>query len=80
MTTCPLGLGNGSGYTNHGCRCTECTEAHSADVQAYRSTPEGRAAVRASNERARRRKALAAKWVRENRPDVWADINAEVDK
>src|SRR6266508_4576028 len=42
MTTCPLGIGNRSGYNNQGCRCDDCRKDASRRVKEYRAIPKNR--------------------------------------
>lgn len=64
--------GTFNGYANLKCRCVECRAANTVYIQRYRLTNGPRAiySVKASG-RAERR---AAKWVRENHPDVWRSL------
>jgi hypothetical protein len=39
------GHGKATTYRNHGCRCTECTAAHTADCNAYKARRRQRAAL-----------------------------------
>lgn len=65
-------------YTYHGCRCDECKRAQREYMRSYRSTRQGRRRTNVNNAAAAARAWRAAQWVRENRPDVWADIRSEV--
>lgn len=52
-------------YMNRGCRCEVCRTAW---AEYRRDLPSARRSQRANNE--------AAKWVRRNHPDVWAELLA----
>jgi hypothetical protein len=55
--------GTDNAYTNLRCRCERCREAHRLHA---RRSPSHRAANRAY--------VLAARWILDNQPDVWASI------
>ena len=68
-TDCPIGYGNATGYTGHGCRCVPCTAAQAAAQRRYRQ--------RTGNEGARIQKEaqrLALELLRENTPDVYQEV------
>ena len=60
-----------STYMNHRCRCDECRAAQSDYMRARRALP-GR--MRTTMRAGRRAEPLAASWVRQNEPDLWASF------
>lgn len=64
--------GTQNGYGNHGCRCDACIEAHSTHQRTDPRTIQSRKNYGRSRLEAQR-------WVRMNRPDVWAAITAGAD-
>jgi len=74
-----LDHGTYTAYTNGKCRCRPCRDAASAYMREYRKTTKGKTAQRYYTNLSVKRASLAAKWIRENRPDIWAIINAEAE-
>jgi hypothetical protein len=67
--------GTSRGYCHYKCRCYDCTKAQREYLRKYRATSAGAAKTRLNNKLSDIRKQLAADWLRENQPDVWAAIS-----
>lgn len=67
--------GTYNSYTNGKCRCDECRTAAREYMRKYRTTNKGRSNSRYYAVLGSRRAQLAAKWVRQNHPEVWESLS-----
>lgn len=70
--------GTYASYTNRKCRCEDCKAAASEYMRKYRKTESGRSRSRLYTHLSAKRNSKAAKWVKDNRPDIWEKICNEV--
>lgn len=66
--------GNYATYSNHNCRCDLCREAHNRWHREYRLTENGRKRTTLANRKSRRIQQAAAFYMKENLPEVYANI------
>lgn len=66
--------GTYASYTNTKCRCDLCREAAREYMRKYRMTEQGRKKSRIYAQISARRNARAAQWLKDNFPEVWAQI------
>jgi hypothetical protein len=66
-------------YTNSKCRCELCAGAAREYMRKYRQTEQGRQKSRFYTHLAAKRASRAASWLKENNPDVWAEICLEIN-
>jgi len=70
--------GNYATYSNHGCRCDECREAHNQWHRNYRSSATGKKRALIANRRSRRIQQEATAYLKQNSPDVYSQIVSKV--
>ena len=64
-------------YSNHGCRCTECRDAHTAWQRNYRNSEKGRKRTSAANRKSRRTQQLCTQYLKVNFPEINAMIQLQ---
>lgn len=67
-------------YSNHGCRCNRCKEAHAAWHRMYRQSDSGRERTVKANRKSRRIQQKAADFLRSNYPEHYAKIVEAVNE
>lgn len=77
--TAPLRHGHYATYANHNCRCGLCREAHNRWHREYRQTENGKKRTTLANRKSRRIQQAAAFYIKENMPEVYANIVESVN-
>jgi hypothetical protein len=70
--------GTRSTYVHHKCRCDECRAAQNAYQREYVKTEESRVYRTKLSRAVRKRNQAAARWVKQNQPDLWKQICEEI--
>lgn len=76
----PIEHGTYTTYTNRKCRCEECRNAAAEYMRTYRQTENGKISQKYHTSLTMKRAQLAARYVKNNHPKVWREINDEAVK
>lgn len=78
--TKPVKHGYYATYSNRGCRCLACKEAHAAWHRQYRRSANGKSTTVKANRKSRRIQQQAAEFLRVYYPDLYATIVSRVNE
>ena len=78
-TSRPVKHGAYSTYSNRGCRCDECRQAHAEWHRQYRHSESGHSRTLLANRRSRRIQQLAAQHLKTTHPEEYENILRQVE-
>lgn len=78
-TSKPIKHGFYATYSNQGCRCSRCKEAHAAWHRLYRQSDSGRERTVRANRKSRQIQQRAAELLRNHYPDLYEAIVKDVN-
>lgn len=80
VTTRTVKHGSYATYSNYGCRCELCREAHNNWHRSYRASGSGHARTLLANRRSRKIQQEATAYLKQNHPAVYEEIVARVHR